>query len=107
MNQWTPDEVDAHVQFMRDFAARLEETGKFLDAARADTSRRRREVRIEGEPMPSPGEAVDDTLQLYFLCDYRKRNRLRDSVSRCHRRTRRPTVPDAPIPRRPARNIAR
>jgi predicted RNA polymerase sigma factor len=41
---------------------------KFLDAARADTSRRRREVRIEGEPMPGPVEAVDDTLQLYFLC---------------------------------------
>ena len=41
---------------------------KFLDAARADTSRRRREVRVEGEPVPGPGEAVDDTLQLYFLC---------------------------------------
>ncbi len=41
---------------------------KVLDAARADTSRRRREVRIEGEPMPGPVEAVDDTLQLYFLC---------------------------------------
>ena len=41
---------------------------KFLDAARADTSRRRREVRIEGEPVPGPGQAVDDTLQLYFLC---------------------------------------
>src|SRR4029450_424425 len=41
---------------------------KFLDAARADTSRRRREVRIEGEPLPRPVEAVDDTLQLYFLC---------------------------------------
>ena len=27
---------------------------KFLDAARADTSRRRREVRIAGEPMPVP-----------------------------------------------------
>ena len=25
------DEVDAHVQFMRDFAARLEETGEFVD----------------------------------------------------------------------------
>jgi len=25
-------------------------------------------VRVEGEPMPSPGEVVDDTLQLYFLC---------------------------------------
>src|SRR3954454_15299987 len=41
---------------------------KFLDAVRADTSRRRREVRIEGEPVPDPGGAVDDTLQLYFLC---------------------------------------
>ena len=27
MDQWAPDEVDAHVQFMRDFAARLERTG--------------------------------------------------------------------------------
>ena len=41
---------------------------KFLDAARADTSRRHREVRAEGEPMPGPGEVADDTLQLYFLC---------------------------------------
>ena len=32
MDQWTPDEVDAHMQFMRDFAARLEETGEFVDA---------------------------------------------------------------------------
>ena len=31
MDQWTPDEVDAHVQFMRDFAARLEETGEIVD----------------------------------------------------------------------------
>ena len=41
---------------------------KFLDAARADTSRRRREVLVEAEPVPGPGGAVDDTLQLYFLC---------------------------------------
>jgi len=41
---------------------------KFLDATRADTSRREREVRVEREPMPGPGEVVDDTLQLYFLC---------------------------------------
>jgi predicted RNA polymerase sigma factor len=41
---------------------------KFLDATRADTSRQRREVRAEGEPMPGPGEVADDTLQLYFLC---------------------------------------
>jgi RNA polymerase sigma factor (sigma-70 family) len=41
---------------------------KFLDAARADSSRRLREVRVEGEPVPGPGEVVDDTLRLYFLC---------------------------------------
>jgi RNA polymerase sigma factor (sigma-70 family) len=41
---------------------------KFIDATRADTSRRRREERIEGEPLPGPAESSDDTLQLYFLC---------------------------------------
>jgi RNA polymerase sigma factor (sigma-70 family) len=41
---------------------------KFLDAARAETSRRHREARVEGEPAPGPSEAADDTLQLYFLC---------------------------------------
>ena len=41
---------------------------KFLDAARADTSRRHREVLVEREPVPGPGEVADDTLQLYFLC---------------------------------------
>ena len=41
---------------------------KFLDAVRADTSRRRREVLVDEEPAPGPGREVDDTLQLYFLC---------------------------------------
>jgi hypothetical protein len=31
MDQWTPGEVVAHIQYMRDFAARLEETGEFVD----------------------------------------------------------------------------
>jgi hypothetical protein len=31
MDQWTPDEIDDHVQFMNDFAARLEVTGEFVD----------------------------------------------------------------------------
>ena len=30
-DQWTPDEWDAHLQFMRDFLARLEESGEFVD----------------------------------------------------------------------------
>ncbi|MBW8482960.1 RNA polymerase sigma factor [Actinomadura parmotrematis] len=41
---------------------------KFLDAARADTARRRREDAADGEPAPGPAPAVDDTLWLYFLC---------------------------------------
>jgi hypothetical protein len=31
MDRWTPQEVSDHVQFMNDFAARLEETGEFVD----------------------------------------------------------------------------
>ena len=31
MDQWTPDEVEAHIRFMRDFANRLEGTGEFVD----------------------------------------------------------------------------
>ncbi|HUN31270.1 MAG TPA: YciI family protein [Trebonia sp.] len=30
MDQWTPAEVDAHIQYMRDFAARLETTGEYV-----------------------------------------------------------------------------
>jgi predicted RNA polymerase sigma factor len=41
---------------------------KFLDAARAETSRRRREVLAGSEPGPGLGEAADDTLALCFLC---------------------------------------
>ncbi len=40
----------------------------FLDAIRADSARRRREDLAESEPAPGPAPAVDDTLQLYFLC---------------------------------------
>jgi hypothetical protein len=32
MDHWTPQEVSDHVQFMNDLAARLEETGEFVDA---------------------------------------------------------------------------
>jgi len=31
MEQWSPDEISAHVQYMTDFAARLERTGEFVD----------------------------------------------------------------------------
>lgn len=31
MSRWTPEEVDAHVRYMGDFASRLETTGEFVD----------------------------------------------------------------------------
>ncbi|WP_250034788.1 YciI family protein [Paractinoplanes maris] len=31
MDQWTPEEVTAHLQYMRDFADRLQATGEFVD----------------------------------------------------------------------------
>ena len=31
MDQWTPEEVTAHIAYMQDFADRLEETGEFVD----------------------------------------------------------------------------
>lgn len=31
MNQWTPDEVSAHLKYMDDFAQRLEGTDEFVD----------------------------------------------------------------------------
>jgi RNA polymerase sigma factor (sigma-70 family) len=43
---------------------------RFLDATRADAARRRREdlTAPAADEQPAPGPAVDDTLQLYFLC---------------------------------------
>jgi hypothetical protein len=31
MDKWAPEEVTAHIQYMNDFAARLEKSGEFVD----------------------------------------------------------------------------
>ncbi len=50
MDRWTPAEVDAHMQYMSDFAARLEESGEFVDAqALSDQGAF---VRFDGEGRP-------------------------------------------------------
>ncbi len=41
---------------------------RFLDAARSESARRRREERSEVVPEPGPTPGADDSLQLYFLC---------------------------------------
>ena len=41
---------------------------KFLDATRAEASRKGRELAVEVEPPAGPVPAADDELRLYFLC---------------------------------------
>ena len=50
MDHWTPEEVTAHFQYMRDFAARLEETGEFVDSQAL--SPQGTFVRYDGEGRP-------------------------------------------------------
>ncbi|MFF0860359.1 YciI family protein [Nonomuraea sp. NPDC003560] len=50
MGQWTPEEVAAHVQYMRDFAARLQESGEFVDSQ--GLSPEGTFVRYDGEGRP-------------------------------------------------------
>ncbi|SCX24156.1 RNA polymerase sigma factor [Mycolicibacterium fluoranthenivorans] len=41
---------------------------RFLDLARSDAARQNREVLVAEQPSSGPAVAVDDTLDLYFLC---------------------------------------
>jgi hypothetical protein len=50
MVQWTPEEISAHVQYMNDFAARLEGTGEFVDSQAL--SAEGTFVRYDGEGRP-------------------------------------------------------
>ena len=71
MDQWTPDEVDAHMQFMRDFAARLEEAGEFVDgqALTPDGTF----VRYDGEGRPpvtdGPFAETKDLIAGWYVID--------------------------------------
>ena len=47
MDQWGPEEISAHMQYMRDFAARLMDTGEFVDS---------RALSPEGTFVPYDGE---------------------------------------------------
>jgi len=47
MDQWTPEEVAAHMKYMGDFAARIEATGEFVES---------RELLPEGTFVRSDGE---------------------------------------------------
>jgi hypothetical protein len=71
MDQWTPEEVDAHVQFMRDWAARLEETGEFVETQAL--SPEGTFVRYDGEGRPpvtdGPFAETKDLIAGWYVID--------------------------------------
>ena len=50
MDQWTPEEVSAHIKYMQDFGARLEGTGEWVDGQ--GLSPEGMWVRYDGEGRP-------------------------------------------------------
>ena len=57
MDRWTPAEVTAHIQYMSDFAARLEATGEFVDGQALAPDGLW--VRYDGEGRPPVTETKD------------------------------------------------
>ena len=53
MDQWTPEELSAHLQYMQDFADRLEGTGEFVDG-------------VPGEYLAGAGKFLDGEARAGF-----------------------------------------
>ena len=77
MDQWTPEEISAHVQYMNDFAARLEGTGEFVDSQAL--SAEGTFVRYDGEGRPpvtdGPFAETKDLIAGWMVIDVETRER--------------------------------
>ncbi len=77
MDEWTPDEVEAHMAFMRDFSARLEEAGELVsgDALAMDGLW----VRFDGEGRPpatdGPFAETKELIAGWFIIDVDSQDR--------------------------------
>jgi hypothetical protein len=71
MDQWTQDEISAHIRFMEDFAARLEQSGEFVDAQALAPEGSW--VRYDGEGRPpvtdGPFAETKDLIAGYMMID--------------------------------------
>ncbi|GAA2503398.1 YciI family protein [Winogradskya humida] len=77
MDKWTPEEVSAHMQYMRDFSAQLEKTGEWVDGqALAPTGMW---VRYDGEDRPpvtdGPFAETKDLIAGWMIIDVDSENR--------------------------------
>ena len=77
MDRWTPEEISAHVQYMNDFAAELEETGEFVDERALAPSGLW--VRYDGEGRPpvtdGPFAETKDLIAGWMIVDVDSRER--------------------------------
>lgn len=77
MEHWTPEEVDAHIQYMRDFAGRLQKTGEFVD--KRALSPKGAWVRGDGERRPpvtdGPFAETKDLIAGWMIIDVDSRDR--------------------------------
>ena len=71
MDKWTPEEVSAHIQFMQDFATRLEGTGEFVGSTAL--SPEGLWVRYDGEGRPpvtdGPFAETKDLIAGWYVID--------------------------------------
>jgi hypothetical protein len=77
MDQWAPDEVTAHIQYMNDFAKRLEETGEYVDGQALAPDGMW--VRYDGEGRPpvvdGPFAETKDLIAGWMVIDVESRER--------------------------------
>ena len=77
MDQWKPEEVSAHMQFMEDFATRLQRNGEFVDSQAL--SMERTFVRYDGEGRPpvtdGPFAETKDLIAGWFVIDVDSKER--------------------------------
>ena len=71
MDQWTPEEVTAHLRYMNDFADRIRETGEFVDGQAL--SMQGTWVRSDGEGRPpvtdGPFAETKDLIAGWYVVD--------------------------------------
>jgi hypothetical protein len=77
MDRWTPAEISDHVQYMRDFAARLEGTGEYVDGQALAPEGMW--VRYDGEGRPpvtdGPFPETKDLIAGWMIIDVESRER--------------------------------
>ena len=76
MYRWAEEEVDAHLQYMRDFAARLEGTGEFVDGQALSPEGTFVRYDGEGRPPVTDGPFAETKEQLggFYLIEARDLN---------------------------------